>query len=193
MSTIVPLFTTLLQKLNYDPPKDLIDHINHYYQQNKYTVRERSSRLGWQSSPHNIQQLQPVYDYIKQHIYLNCNIKLGNAWINVNHQGAYNVTHIHPNCDYTFVYYITDSNAAIVLESPNMFERYNHLVSVDKQYKQQYGTTTEYSVYPSKGDILIFPSFLKHRVNKQMTDVPRITCSFNINTIKGSTRRVYSQ
>ena len=44
-----------------------------------------------------------------------------------------------------------------------------------------------------EGDIIIFPSFLRHRVNKQETDVPRITCSFNINTIKGSTRRVYSQ
>ena len=49
------------------------------------------------------------------------------------------------------------------------------------------------TVEAKEGDIVIFPSFLKHRVNKQMTDVPRITCSFNINTIKGSTRRVYSQ
>ena len=44
-----------------------------------------------------------------------------------------------------------------------------------------------------EGDVIIFPSFLRHRVNKSETDVPRITCSFNINTIKGSTRRVFSQ
>lgn len=183
MSTIVPLFTTLLQKLNYNPPKDLIDYINQYYQQNKYTIRERSSRLGWQSSPHTIQQLQPVYDYIKQHIYLNCNIILGKAWINVNHQGAYNVTHIHPNCDYTFVYYITDSKAAIVLQAPNMFERFNHLASVDKQYKQQYGMTTEYTVYPSMGDILVFPSYVPHRVEPNSDSSHRISLSFGGNCI----------
>ena len=183
MSTIVPLFTTLLQKLNYNPPKDLIDYINQYYQQNKYTVRERSSRLGWQSSPHNIQQLQPVYDYIKQHIYLNCNIKLGNAWININHQGAYNVTHIHPNCDYTFVYYITDSMAAIKLQAPNMYERYNHLVSVDKEYEQQYGMSTEYTVLPVKGDILIFPSYVPHRVEPNLDSQHRISISFGGNCI----------
>ena len=183
MSTIVPLFTTLLQKLNYDPPKDLIDYINQYYQQHKYKGRQRSSRIGWQSSPHNIHQLQPVYDYIQQHIYLSCNIKLGNAWININHQGAYNVTHIHPNCDYTFVYYITDSKAPLILQSPNLYERYNHLVSIDKQYKQQYGISTEYTIKPSKGDIIIFPSYVPHRVEPNLDSQHRISLSFGGNCI----------
>ena len=181
MSTIIPLFTTLLQKLNYPPPKDLIDYIQQYYQQNKYTARERSSRLGWQSSPHNIQQLQPIYNYIEQHIYLDCNIKLGNAWININHQGAYNVTHVHPNCDYTFVYYITDSTAPIKLQSPNVYERYNHLVSIDKELKKQYGMSTEYTVYPNKGDILIFPSYVPHRVEPNQDSTHRISLSFGGN------------
>ena len=44
-----------------------------------------------------------------------------------------------------------------------------------------------------EGDIILFPSFIRHRVNKQETEELRITASFNINTIKGSTRRVFSQ
>lgn len=43
----------------------------------------------------------------------------------------------------------------------------------------------------SEGDIIIFPSFIRHRVLKQETDEVRITSSFNINTIKGSARRVF--
>ena len=178
MSTIVPLFTTLLQKLNYDPPKDLIDYIDQYYQQHKYSVNQRSSRLGWQSKLHYIQQLQPVYDYIKQNIYVSIDIELKKAWINVNHQGAYNVTHIHPNCDYTFVYYITDSKAPLILETSNVYERYNHVVSVDQQYRQQYNILTEYKVKPNKGDIIIFPSYVPHRVEPNKENHHRISISF---------------
>ena len=66
---IVPLFTTLLQTLNYDPPKDLIDYINQYYDQHKYRGKQRSSRVGWQSKLHKIQQLQPVQDYLQNNIH----------------------------------------------------------------------------------------------------------------------------
>ena len=42
-----------------------------------------------------------------------------------------------------------------------------------------------------EGDIIIFPSWLRHMVSAQETTEHRITLAFNINTIKGSTPRVY--
>tara|TARA_B100001094_G_scaffold88899_1_gene84996 strand:- start:1672 stop:2277 length:606 start_codon:yes stop_codon:yes gene_type:complete len=42
-----------------------------------------------------------------------------------------------------------------------------------------------------EGDIIIFPAWLKHLVLSQETTEHRITLAFNINTIKGSTRRVF--
>tara|TARA_X000000368_G_C22927526_1_gene665998 strand:- start:279 stop:911 length:633 start_codon:yes stop_codon:yes gene_type:complete len=44
-----------------------------------------------------------------------------------------------------------------------------------------------------EGDIIIFPSFLRHRVNTQKSDETRITLAFNINTLQGSVRRVFGQ
>tara|TARA_B100001250_G_scaffold67529_1_gene54065 strand:+ start:884 stop:1492 length:609 start_codon:yes stop_codon:yes gene_type:complete len=44
-----------------------------------------------------------------------------------------------------------------------------------------------------EGDIIIFPSWLKHTVKRNKTDQHRITLAFNINTMKGSTRRVFGQ
>ena len=43
-----------------------------------------------------------------------------------------------------------------------------------------------------EGDIIIFPSFIRHRVNGVSSKEPRISVAFNINTIEGSTRRVFS-
>ena len=43
-----------------------------------------------------------------------------------------------------------------------------------------------------EGDIIIFPCWLRHSVKAQKTNDLRITMAFNINTIKGSTRRVFS-
>lgn len=42
-----------------------------------------------------------------------------------------------------------------------------------------------------EGDIIIFPSWLRHMVTAQDSKEYRITLAFNINTIKGSARRVF--
>ena len=44
-----------------------------------------------------------------------------------------------------------------------------------------------------EGDLIIFPSHLKHFVNKNNTKNLRMTISFNINKIAEDTRRVFAQ
>ncbi len=48
--------------------------------------------------------------------------------------------------------------------------------------------------YPDvkEGDIIIFPSWLRHMVREQKSNETRISLAFNINTLKGSTRRVFN-
>ena len=45
----------------------------------------------------------------------------------------------------------------------------------------------------SEGDVIIFPSFLRHLVSPTDSDELRITLAFNINTTKGSNRRVFGR
>ncbi|AOV59768.1 hypothetical protein N231010_069 [Synechococcus phage S-CAM4] len=179
MFMITPLFPTLLQTLNYNPPKDLIDHINQYYQQYKYRGKQRSSRLGWQSKPHNIQQLQPIYQHIHDNV--DINLTLNDAWININYQGAYNITHIHPNTDYTFVYYPYDHNTLLVLDCPNMYTQHNHLHYQSNYTKQQYNLSLEHKIQPSKGMLLMFPSYVPHRVEVNTLPQDRISLSWSAN------------
>ena len=173
---ITPLFPTLLQTLSYNPPKDLIDYIDQYYQQYKHRGKQRSSRLGWQSNPHNIQQLQPIYQHIHDNI--DIDLILDDAWININHQGAYNVTHIHPNSDYTFVYYISDHNSPLTLECPNMYTHHNHLYYQSKHTKQQYNLSLTHKIIPSEGMLLMFPSYVPHRVEINPLPHNRISLSW---------------
>ena len=190
MSTIVPLFPTLLLKLQIDPPKDLIDFVHTYYKQKKYTPKQRSNRLGWQSSTLDIPQLQPVHQHI--HDNTTIDLALGPAWINVNHTGAYNVTHIHPNCDYTFVYYLTDNNAELVLDCPNMYAYHNHQHIQTQQTKQQYNLGLEHRIQPTKGMLLMFPSYVPHRVEVNTNTESRMSLSWGGDCINNiHTKRIH--
>lgn len=177
MSTIVPLFTTLLQQLNYDPPKDLLDYVQEYYEQYKYRGVQRSVRLGWQSKPHKIPQLKPVQDYLSDNVYTTP-LMYGNAWINVNHTGAHNVTHVHPLTDYTCVYYLTDACSCITLENPHPYEQYPTVLATKEQIKKQYNIKPKHRITPSKGDLLIFPSYVPHSVEVNTKKETRISLSW---------------
>ncbi len=177
MSKIIPLFTTLLQKLQYDPPKDLIDYVHEYYEQYKYRGVQRSVRLGWQSKPHKIPQLQPVQDYLSDNVYASTLI-YGNPWINVNHTGAHNVSHVHPLTDYTCVYYLTDACSSITLENPDTFRQYSTILSLNNEIKKQHNIKPKHRLKPSKGDLLIFPSYVPHSVEINTTKQDRISLSW---------------
>ena len=181
MSTITPLFPTLLRTLKYDPPKDLIDYIDQYHQQYKYRGKERSSRLGWQSKAHNIPQLQSIQQHVQDNV--DINLTMLHAWININYQGAYNVTHIHPNSDYTFVYYPYDHNTLLVLDCPNMYTQHNHIIYQSKHTKEQYNLSLEHKIQPSIGTILMFPSYVPHRVEVNTLPHDRISLSWGASCI----------
>lgn len=181
MSTIVPLFTTLLQKLNHNPPKDLLDYVDQYYQQNKYRGYQRSSRLAWQSKPiPHIDELQQVQQHIDDNIYCTRKLIHQPAWININHQGAYNVTHVHPDVDYTVVYYLTDDNSKIILHNPMIYGMWNHLTFLDDQLKKEYNMQVDYPIKPNKGDILIFPAFVPHYVESNTKAHERMSISWGM-------------
>ena len=79
------------------------------------------------------------------------------------------------------------------LEDEDIAKDYDETVIIKAPLVGTYYTALKPDADPflSEGDIIIFPSFIRHRVLKQETDEVRITSSFNINTINGSARRVF--
>ena len=172
------LFPSLLQTLNYEPPQNLIDYCIQYYEKNKYRSVQRSIRLGYQSQLINIPELKPVHDYIDEHS-ITRGLIHGKQWININPTGGYNNSHIHPMCDYTFVYYLTHTTVPVVLTHPHLYEQVCHSYSLQKDISEKYTMDTVHSIVPKKGDILMFPSYLPHHVevNHELED--RISISWN--------------
>ena len=179
--SVKPLFSTLLQTFNFEPPDGLIERCYDVYKKEKYRVRQRSNRLGFQSLPQVIDELKPVHDYIDEHT-VTTELIHGEAWVNINPLGGYNIQHIHPNSDYACVYYVTDSTVPIVLSHPNEFTYFNHQVSIKRDVVQQYGICSSEKIVPKKGDILLFPAYVPHHVESNTVSEDRISISWNIDT-----------
>ena len=102
------------------------------------------------------------------------------AWLNINKKGSYNLEHEHPNCFISGVYYVNTpiDGGDIIFIHPsttinyvwpvkNCFEQYNEFNSNIWTFKAE------------KNKLLLFPSWLKHRVEENKNNEDRISISFN--------------
>ena len=179
--SVKALFPTLLQTFNFEPPDGLIERCYDVQNKQKYTARQRSNRLGFQSNVIPFVELTPVRKYIDEHT-ITGKLKHGRAWVNINPIGGYNVGHIHPNSDYTCVYYLTETTVPIVLTHPHQCEQFNHQVSIKHDVIQQYNMGAIEKIKPKIGDILLFPSYVPHHVESNNVSRDRISISWNIDT-----------
>lgn len=124
------------------------------------------------------------------------------SWVNCYGKGHNQEEHDHLPSFYSGIHYIKynpEVHEAVHFLNP-LFQLYNCTYTLSSQVcrgdnaLQEHPFSRQWMLPEVKeGDIILFPSFIRHRVNKQETEELRITASFNINTIKGSTRRVFSQ
>lgn len=99
-------------------------------------------------------------------------------WASVYHQGKAHGAHIHRKSLISGTYYPTDdkSHARISFDSP-LLPLSMHDTKGEKSFIQ--------SFKPKAGDMLMWPSFLTHRVFEQgPTDKPRVAISFNVDCRK---------
>ncbi len=104
------------------------------------------------------------------------------AWVNINKPGDYNVKHDHPNCHLSGVLWIkTPKNSGkIEFDSPISFQAHTELNAYNDDFKNKNNIFHCYYFEPVEGNILVFPSCLKHDVKKNLSDEERISVSFNI-------------
>jgi len=103
------------------------------------------------------------------------------GWINVNGPGDYNVLHCHPGCFLSAVYYVKVpkgmKGGEIVFRDPRgpavaMYET----PGIDLPWV---GTGTGIPFTPATGHLLLFPSWLEHRVEPFEGAGERISVAFN--------------
>ena len=201
--TIEPFFANPAMEIQLDIDlKKLTDFAFEMQNKDKKGVHH-TNRGGWQSGDISkdkheefiklkkeiTQYLQMYHSEIFQGMKFKTDVTqtLANMWVNINEKHHYNEWHIHPNATLSGVYYIkhdgSDENGNILFKHPTssyitsshwpngIVEKHNEISSPG------------ISVTPKSNILLIFPSWLEHRVETNLKDDARISVSFNSSPI----------
>jgi len=101
------------------------------------------------------------------------------AWININQKGHFNYAHDHPGSLFSAVYYVKGGPDKGELEFKTPITA--HTYTISNEVVQNFNGFTGHAMVipPITGDLLIFPSWLLHRVNMSRSEEPRISIAFN--------------
>jgi uncharacterized protein (TIGR02466 family) len=101
------------------------------------------------------------------------------AWININQRGHFNYSHDHPGSLFSAVYYVKGGADKGALEFKTPIAPHTYTISDELVGAFNAFTGHAMVIPPVTGDLLIFPSWLLHRVNMSQSDEDRISIAFN--------------
>jgi uncharacterized protein (TIGR02466 family) len=153
-------------------------------------VTDRSSVLGWHSATnfHQREEFKEIIDHVLRNArevaefgrwdFRRGDLAILNCWAIVNGKFASNAYHNHPNSLLSGAYYLQTNkeSGAIVFRDPR--EGALMLPPPITEFTPWTFQTIRYQ--PSPGRMLIFPSWLYHTVEPNLSDQERVSLSFNI-------------
>tara|TARA_B100000787_G_scaffold123423_1_gene92849 strand:- start:243 stop:899 length:657 start_codon:yes stop_codon:yes gene_type:complete len=189
-----PIFKYKLKNF-IDLNKELSQYIYKLHSEDKSGI-ERSNRGGWHSKNFKLGDQDSiqhkfalkVQEYILN-AFQNCgwktenkDIQIKEMWAVINKREDFNVVHTHPNCYLSAAYYVKAPKncGKFQVENPNIAKRnaYPEVAKRNELNSQVVG------IEISEGDLLLFPSYLPHKVKKNESDEDRIVISFNVDVKK---------
>jgi len=109
------------------------------------------------------------------------NQKIVNIWVNINQKGHSNEFHNHPGAILSGAFYLR-GNAPIIFRHPYPdISLYYWDPSIIEEWNEK--NSGEWRVYPKSNALLIFPSWVHHKVLMNKEDIDRISFSFNTQLI----------
>ena len=174
--------------LRFADEKQFKKKLNFIYKKSKGRVK--TNVVGYQSNDlpsdeplfasflsaitNEVNQYAKEYGFVKE-------LKLSNFWLNVNDYKNYNSLHTHPKSLFSGVYYVDiPKNSGLII-----FERLGKIVMdwawTDCEYnKFNSFNSTSYALKPENNLLLIFPSWLPHKVDPNLNrKQKRISISIN--------------
>ncbi len=195
---VQPLFSTWIYLCQSGPVQlnDRLEELAHRLMKDDRNTTKRTNAGGWHYAFDLFKLDEPVVDEFRnqmtQHVqgFLNHfrkaerrkkdNFRL-EGWINVNRAGDFNVLHCHPGCFVSATYYVkvppNMNGGNIVFRDPRgpavaMYET----PGIDLPWV---GNGSGIPFTPATGHLIIFPSWLEHRVDRFEGEGERISIAFN--------------
>ena len=150
---------------------------NGYNSLEKYVLNQKPFILLKNSILENLN----IYLYKIIKIKKNINFKLMNSWVNVHKKGDWAQEHEHSNSYISGIVYLDvfGNSGNLIFKKENNWT--NIFPKVPLIYFEEYNETnsTTWTYVPKNGDIYLFPSFLKHSVEKNLNKKNRYSLAFN--------------
>jgi uncharacterized protein (TIGR02466 family) len=197
---IIPIFPIFLHQTvvdNYLHIRDnLIDYC--YQEKKKFPEGVKRSNKGnsWHSETHYMKSMNIVSTTLRSTIdtYFKTNVfqkkvsyNFINSWININSKGGANATHNHPGSMLSGVLWVKvpkdyeDRDGALEFDNPHAWKDWIYTNSLNDDLVRHYYKHHEHYRNPVEGLIVMFPSYLMHRVQENKSNEDRISISFNVN------------
>ena len=187
------LFPTPIWTIQLDNYKEVNEQMYKYIKSKKENDKigiSKSNIKGWHSKDFNLNEKEPQ-DFIAFILpaiekimtdmdwdKVNQTAKIINMWAIVNTGGSANLRHQHGNSTISAAYYVRapKNSGDIVFYDPRPAPVYFHpnVVKPNLLNAQVNG------INPKEGALVLFPSYVEHSVNGNLSDEERIVVSFNI-------------
>ena len=126
-----------------------------------------------------------IHDITTKQYNWNCTpdkIRINSMWSVVNQKNSFNLRHFHPNCNLSAAYYVKAKEKCGNIKFYDPIDQ-KSMQSPNKKELNDLSSEV-ITVVPNEGDLLIFPSYLHHSVEENLSEDERIVISFNIEILK---------
>jgi|TARA_E500000318_G_scaffold110807_2_gene127284 uncharacterized protein (TIGR02466 family) len=102
------------------------------------------------------------------------------VWTNINGPEAWNITHTHPQTDFTATVYleVPEDSGILIIDSVDQIMNFQKFYNVPLQADSLFARL-KYSHYPRTDSLIIFPAHLPHSVTVNKSNKERISISAN--------------
>ena len=171
-----------VQLNNHQLAQDIVNWSNQDKGVSKTNVKGWHSTTDMHNKPEYQTLVKELFNMQKE-IYDNEHIDrhaiLGNMWANINPPGGMNQPHIHPNSLFSGVYYVKSQPKAGRLKIYDPRPGVQLIMPTRKSGDPGKDLWREANIEPIEGRIIMFPAWLWHSVEENISDDIRISVSFN--------------
>ena len=120
-------------------------------------------------------------DFAARYLFIGKKVEIPNAWININEKKDLNSIHTHPGAILSGVYYVKTPK-----DCGNLVFEHPAITAIERDWrfnKETKHTTMNSMVWsypPKEGYLYMFPSWIPHLVEPNMSNKKRISISFNV-------------